>query len=100
MYALAGGRIAAGDGRTMKTVELVQEAGADKVLHVTIPVDEADRLYRLTILIEPDADNNGAGLDEWPPGFFERTAGQWVGELERAPQGDYERREPLWAMPH
>jgi hypothetical protein len=78
----------------MKTVELVEEAGPDKMVHVAIPVDEAARRYRLTVLIEPETDGGG-GLDEWPPGFFERTAGQWVGELERASQGEYERREPL-----
>jgi hypothetical protein len=72
----------------MKTVEFVQEASADKLLHLTIPVDEADRRYRLTVFIEPDSDDGG--LDEWPPGFFERTAGKWVSELTRAPQGDFE----------
>jgi len=79
----------------MKTVELIREAGSDKIVHLAIPVDEAARRYRLIVLIEPDSDDEGGGLDEWPPGFFERTAGKWVGELERAPQGEYERREQL-----
>ena len=80
----------------MKTIELVQEADADKMVRLSIPVDEAARRYRLTVLIEPETDGEDAeGLAEWPPGFFERTAGRWAGELERAPQGEYERREPL-----
>jgi hypothetical protein len=32
----------------------------------------------------------------WPPGFFDRVVGGWKGEpLTRAPQGDFERRQPL-----
>ena len=33
---------------------------------------------------------------EWPPGVFEHTAGGWKGEpLERAPQGDPDKRLEL-----
>jgi hypothetical protein len=33
---------------------------------------------------------------EWPEGFFEEVVGGWQGEpLTRAPQGEYEDREPL-----
>jgi hypothetical protein len=81
---------------SMKTVELVQEADADKFVRLAIPVDEAARRYRLIVLIEPEANGaSGEGLDEWPDGFFERTAGKWVGELVRQPQGDYEKRASL-----
>jgi predicted transcriptional regulator len=31
----------------------------------------------------------------WPKGFFEQTAGAWIGELERPPQGEYEQRQEL-----
>ncbi len=31
----------------------------------------------------------------WPPGWFERVPGSWVGPLERPPQGEFEKREPL-----
>jgi hypothetical protein len=30
----------------------------------------------------------------WPPGWFERVVGGWRGELERAPVGAPEDREP------
>jgi hypothetical protein len=32
---------------------------------------------------------------DWPRGFFENTAGKWVGKLERPPQGEFEKREEL-----
>src|SRR5579862_4955632 len=35
----------------MKTIETTQTAGPDKLLHVTIPVDEANRPYRMVIVI-------------------------------------------------
>jgi len=78
----------------MKTVELVQQSDAGRVLRMEVPVDQASQRYRVIIQLEAESDDE-AGLDEWPPGFFERTAGQWVGELKRAPQGDYERREQM-----
>ena len=49
----------------MKTVELIPEADADKMVRLAIPVDEAARRYRLIVLIEPEANReNGEGLDE------------------------------------
>lgn len=34
--------------------------------------------------------------DEWPEGYFERVFGSWEGDpLERAPQGEYEKRSRL-----
>lgn len=32
---------------------------------------------------------------KWPKGFLKQTAGTWVGELERSPQGEYEQRKDL-----
>lgn len=32
---------------------------------------------------------------EWPEGYFEDVLGAWEGELERPPQGLYEKREDL-----
>lgn len=80
----------------MKTIELIEQADADKVLRLEIPVDDATRQYRLIVLIEPAGNDQGIPeRDEWPAGFFERTAGQWVGDLIRAPQGKFETRESL-----
>jgi hypothetical protein len=79
----------------MKTFEIVQRAGADKVVRLAIPVDEANRSYHLVVLVEPASNRRQPPEGAWPPGFFEATAGQWVGDLERPPQGEFEKREEL-----
>jgi hypothetical protein len=79
-----------------KVIELHETSGADAIVRVAIPVDEATKGYRLQIRIVPEPsppverDANG-----WPVGFFENTAGKWIGELERDPQGEYEERDPF-----
>src|SRR5215212_6256155 len=40
----------------MKTIETTQTAGPDKLLHVTIPVDEANRPYRMVIVLVPESE--------------------------------------------
>jgi len=80
---------------TMKTFETVEHADADKILRLAIPVDEANRSYHLVVLVEPASDELKPPMRAWPPGFFEATAGQWVGDLERPPQGEFEKREPM-----
>jgi hypothetical protein len=80
----------------MKTFETLQEAGADKVVRLAIPVDEAFRRYHFVILVEPaDGKQQVPPVRAWPAGFIESTAGKWLGELERPPQGEFERREEL-----
>ena len=79
----------------MRTIHTLQQAGPDKTLHLTIPVEEANRRYQVLIVIEP---KHAAGLPPagdrgWPPGFFEQTAGRWQGEFVREPEGDFENRE-------
>jgi hypothetical protein len=79
----------------MKTFETVKHADGDKILRLAIPVDEANRSYHLVIVLEPAADALEPPMHTWPPGFIEATAGQWVGDLERPPRGELEKREPL-----
>jgi hypothetical protein len=79
----------------MKAFEMVEHADADKILRLAIPVDEANRSYHLVVLVEPAADALKPPMRAWPPGFFEATAGKWVGDLERPPQGDFENRDQL-----
>lgn len=48
----------------------------------------------------PDISSKGmcelTNTNNWPDGFYETTAGAWVGEpLVREPQGDYEQRLEL-----
>lgn len=82
----------------MKTIEITEHAGADKIVHLAVPVDSANQLYRFVIVVEP-AENGTCKTEPpartWPPGFFEATVGQWVGEFERPPQGEFEKREEL-----
>jgi hypothetical protein len=82
----------------MKTFETLQQAGADKMVRLAIPVEEANRRYKLVVLVEPaseEAANATPPVRAWPASFFENTAGKWVGELERPPQGEFEKREVL-----
>ena len=80
----------------MKTIETTQTAGSDKVLRLTIPVDEANRPYRLVIVIVAESEEKGPSpCDErgWPEGYFEKTYGSIQDEsFFRHPQGDYPQR--------
>ena len=79
----------------MTTVEFSEHAGQDKVLRLTVPVDEADRTYRVIVLIEPQSANSVTGREEWPPGFIESTAGAWLGDFPEIADLDYEQRLSL-----
>jgi hypothetical protein len=79
----------------VKTFETVEHADADKIVRLAIPVDEAHKPYHLVVLVELAANRLKPPAQAWPPGFFEPTAGQWVGDLERPPQGEFEKREEL-----
>jgi len=76
----------------MKTMEFVQKADTDKFVRVAVPVEDAERQYRVIVSVEAEATHP---LEEWPAGFIDRTFGGWKGELERAPQGEYEERKPF-----
>jgi hypothetical protein len=76
----------------MKTIETTQTAGPDKLLHVTIPVDEANRPYRMVIVLTPEhasAVGRRDGLAAWPPVYFETVCGSVQDEtFFRHPQCD------------
>lgn len=79
----------------MKTIDFVETAGEDGVLRLNVPVEQAGERYHVVVHLEPENASTEKLKRGWPPGFIEETAGKWVGELTRAPQGDYEQREPL-----
>ena len=105
----------------MRSIQMRAKAGADGVLHLSIPSQKADQEYDVIVYLHPYMTDWPPGYFEevvgsitdetfvrppqcpheqqaefdWPPGFFEQTAGAWQGELERPPQGDYEKREDL-----
>jgi hypothetical protein len=78
----------------MKTIETTQEAGPDKLLHLTIPVDEANRPYRVVIVLVPESTSAPhTEQKEWPPGYWESVYGSIQDEnFIRHPQGEYEKR--------
>ena len=79
----------------MTTLDFVETAGDDGVLRLQVPVGEAGKRYHVVLHVEPEGAPAAQLLDDWPPGFFERTYGAWKGELERASQGDFEERAPF-----
>ena len=107
----------------MRAISTRGKTGADGVLHLSIPLGTPDLEYEVVVNLQPRTAEWPAGYFEevagsitdetffgpdqcepaasdatdsdWPPGFFEETAGAWQGELERAPQGEYEKREEL-----
>jgi hypothetical protein len=80
----------------MKTFEINERTGDDKMIRLAIPVDEAHRFYHLIVLVDAaDAEQPKAPMRDWPAGFFDNTAGKWAGDFERPPQGEFEKREEL-----
>ena len=80
----------------MKTIEVIQRAAADGMLHLSIPVDVAGREYILRVDVFPtDPTDEELQARGWSPGFFERTAGRWVGDYPEDFEGDFEVREEL-----
>ena len=77
----------------MRSIQVRGKAGADGVLRLSIPVGTAGAECEVVVVVQPQAPP--AVHPDWPPGFFEQTAGAWQGELERAPQGEYDKREKL-----
>ncbi|HET6879071.1 MAG TPA: hypothetical protein VFI31_02880 [Pirellulales bacterium] len=78
----------------MQMLQVVKQAGPDRVIHLSIPVDEAEQNYRLTVTIEPEkAPAEIATADAWPQEFLDRVVGAWEGEFEVGYEGDFEKRE-------
>ncbi|MCI0457924.1 MAG: hypothetical protein L0Z62_13235 [Gemmataceae bacterium] len=58
-----------------------------------MPLEAADANQEVRVTVEPVVGPVPAA-DEWRRAVL-ATAGQWQGEFERPPQGEYEEREPL-----
>ena len=107
----------------MRSILARGKTGTDGVLHLSIPVGTPETDFQVVVNLYPQTadidyqkfidETYGSITDDtfvvpdqcepaapdaadsdWPPGFFEETAGAWQGELERAPQGEYEKRLP------
>lgn len=80
----------------VRTLQVVKQAGPDRIIHLSIPVDEAEQSYRLTVTIEPEqAPARIATANAWPQDFLERVVGAWEGDFEAGYEGDFEKREEL-----
>jgi len=73
----------------------VGKGGRIEVLSPELPIGAT---VEIIVLIEPPSPDIPleSTRKEWPPYFFEKTAGCIADDpIERAPQGDYEIRETL-----
>jgi hypothetical protein len=75
----------------MKTFEFPERAGEDRLVRLRIPVESAHTPYHVVVHVEPTIyEEPGEYLSDE---FVNETAGKWVGELKRTPQGEFERRQ-------
>jgi hypothetical protein len=97
----------------MQVIQTVGQSDDNKILCVTVPVQEANRAYQVVVTIEPNSFVPALTLSDeapvprmegghlvtgrgWPLGFFERIAGALKDDpIERGDQGEFEIREPL-----
>ncbi|MFN6476112.1 hypothetical protein [Nostoc sp. DedQUE07] len=77
----------------MDSIKIRSHVGKDGILHLDIPVEMPDTEIEVTVTIQRVTPEQRG----WMPGFFEEVIGGWVGKpLERAEQGEYETRQPLF----
>ena len=80
----------------MKTIQLNGHTKHDGALDISVPTGMPDSDVEALLVVQPVRDDGDVEGHGWPPGFFERTAGQWQGKaLTRGEQGNYEDRERL-----
>jgi hypothetical protein len=81
-------------------MNVIREIKEIKESTVSIDVPAALLHRKVEIIVIPLDDVSG-GVEgekprEWPPGFFEETAGCFADDpIQRAPQGNYEQRRGL-----
>lgn len=82
----------------MQNIKLNSHVGSDGILHLDVPVDIKDADIEVLVTVKSiNPKSNSSEKSAWSPGFFEKTAGAWVGEpLQREAQGEYEQREELF----
>lgn len=77
----------------MNRMVVQSRVGADGVLHLDVPIGQAEADKEVQITIDP-VPRPAMAQEEWRQ-FVLSTAGAWQGELERPPQGEYEQRDEL-----
>ncbi|MCX7046383.1 MAG: hypothetical protein NTX50_12970 [Candidatus Sumerlaeota bacterium] len=81
----------------MKTIQMTTHIGHDGILHLDMPVGLQDQSAETVVVLQSNhKDANSSDSRGWPPGFFEKTYGCLAGNpMERAPQGELEKREDI-----
>jgi hypothetical protein len=80
-------------GLIMRSLHVRVHVDKEGQVMFRMPSEFANQDVDLVVVFEP---LKSAEAVDWPPGFFEQTAGAWQGELlTREPQGEYEERDPL-----
>lgn len=79
----------------MVSVQVKSRVAPDGILELRIPTNLPEGEVEVVLVIQPLSASETGG---WPPGFFERTAGAWKGELDRPPQGEFENRETFYEV--
>lgn len=78
----------------MREIELTVHVGDDGILRLETPVDARHADLKVKITIEENEAIED--LSQWPPGYFEQTAGALADfPLERGDEGTFETREVL-----
>jgi hypothetical protein len=76
---------------------LMSRVDADGIVRFALELGEeyANKFVRVTVESVGVGSNEAPLSDEEWSRCVKELAGQWVGELERSPQGDYEQREEM-----
>jgi len=77
----------------MQSIKLQSQTDQDGVLKLEFPLGLSNTEFEVLVIIQP---TTPAKKREWPPGFFDRTAGSLADDpIERPPQGEYEIRDEI-----
>lgn len=79
----------------MQAIHVRSRVGEDGTIQLKVPTQLQSGEVDVTLWINPIVPERPPTAEELEASrkFVERTAGAWKGELERAPQGEYEKRE-------
>lgn len=77
-----------------EAIETRGHTGNDGVLKLTVPTGLPDADVEVLVRVRPLSPPAGTDANGWPLGFFDRVVGS-MPDLERPPQGQFEKRLPL-----